>query len=495
MSQYHSLLQSAAVSPRMVKHGFSLSKLELILLPLLLSFGSLMIGTGVDTALFNTLLLFLLVTLTGLWLSHRTWRLISDKNLRILGAFWLIKLAVTLTLLFAGWIPQLDPGSASWGYDPQRYYQDSWDLVLNAWSPTTNLNYQGILYYYASVFYIFGHNPVIPALLNTFVTLCGSLFLIRCLYDFAPIRTSKDWRIAYILMIPEVLWFDIMTSRETLMAILIIVAVLVAGRYLIGENRVKLINALTLFFIASVGILTIRTSMMMPVMVSITVMALLLKSRRGMGPMFKLVTVGMGISALSAGPLIQRVTGGYDVDYLKALDQIQSFENNVAAEMDWGESSIGLLLAPNNLWQTVAFLPPRMVLYLAAPLPKMDVSINNLLAGSWEAWQLLMTLPTSVFMLLGFPYVLAGTAQAWHNRRKFPSAFIIPIAFWISFAAIAGGNIIIHERYRLMVTLLLFACMWLGHTQCRPALVMRWAFTWFVMLGSGAIFYIIYKIN
>lgn len=473
--------------------GLSITGLEAVLLPALLAFGFTLIGAGVDNAIFNTLLLFLFVALAGLWLCHQTWRSVADPKLRMLGSFWLIKLAVTLVLLYAGWIPQLDPGSASWGYDPQRYYLDSWDLIRNDWVPTSSLNYQGILYYYAAIFSIIGYNPVIPALINALITTMGTLLLIRCAYAFAPIRTAKDWRIAGLLLIPEVLWYDVMTSRETLMAILIIVAVLVAGRYVVGMNRVKFTDTLAILSIASVGILAVRTTMIIPVVVSIAAMALLLKSRRKMGSMFKVILVWLAIGALSAGPLIQQVTGGDDVDYLKTLDSIQSFENNVAAEMEWGDASIGLLLAPNNLWQSVAFLPPRMVLYLTAPLPKIDVSIRELLTGSWSEWQRIMTLPTAALILLGFPYVLAGTAQAWRDRRQFPSALIIPIAFWVTFAAVAGGNIIIHERYRLMFTLLLFACMWLGYTQCRLGLVKRWALPWFGMLAGGAVFYMVYK--
>jgi hypothetical protein len=329
---------------------------------------------------------------------------------------------------------------------------------------------------------------------NAFVTLVGSLFLIRCVYAFAPTRTPKDWRIAGLLLIPEVLWFDVMTSRETLMAILIIVAVLVAGRYLVGINRAKFSKTLAVFSIAVAGILVVRTTMIIPVGVSIAAMALLLKSRRKMGPIVKVILVGMAIGSLSVGPLIQQVTGGYDVDYINTLDSITSLENNIAADMEWTEASVGLLLAPNSPWQAVAFLPPRMILYLAAPLPRMEVPISDLLDGRWEAWQLLMTLPTSVLMLLGFPYVLAGTAKAWHDRHKFPSVPIIPIVFWVTFVAVAGGNIMIHERYRVMFTLLLFACMWLGHTQCRPVAVKRWALLWFVMLGVAALFYLVYKV-
>ena len=148
---------------------------------------------------------------------------------------------------------------------------------------------------------------------------------------------------------------------------------------------------------------------------------------------------------------------------------------------------------PNSFLEMFVFLPFRMILYLAAPLPNIAVSWSALIDGEFNAWERLMTLPTSVLMLLGFPYVLAGSAYAWFNRIQFPALLVIPIGFWVTFASVVGGNIIIHERYRLMFTLLLFACMWLGFTQSRVSSVIRWAALWFGLLTAAAVFYIGYK--
>ena len=59
--------------------------------------------------------------------------------------------------------------------------------------------------------------------------------------------------------------------------------------------------------------------------------------------------------------------------------------------------------------------------------------------------------------------------------------------------AVSGGNIIIHERYRVMFTSLLFACMWFGYTRCSRREVKRWALPWFGLLAAGAFFYVGYK--
>ena len=134
-----------------------------------------------------------------------------------------------------------------------------------------------------------------------------------------------------------------------------------------------------------------------------------------------------------------------------------------------------------------------MVLYLAAPLPNVAVSVPELISGSWSAWQSLMTILTSVMMLLGLPLTLASAAQAWRFRRYQSAPMVLHITFWITFMAVAGGNIIIHERYRIMFTLLLFTCVWFGYTRCTRREVKRWAIPWFSLLAAGGVFYTYYK--
>ncbi|NOG82939.1 MAG: hypothetical protein HND49_03855 [Planctomycetes bacterium] len=472
----------------------SMSLWRTILLQLLLWLGVYWLGSTVHIAVLNTLAIFILVTISGLWLCHRTRVSLKDPRISLLGTFWLFKIAITIFLLYAGWIPELDEAiSVSWGYDPQRYFRDAWKLIENGWNPVVGSNYQGIIYYFAGIFYLFGHNPVIPALINAFVTLLGTRFLIRCAYTFSAERTGKDWTIACLLLVPEVLWYDVMTSRETLMLVLILIAALSAGKYMVGICRASLSGTLLLSGAAFAAILMVRTSMVIPLVVSITAMALILKSHRTLGPVLKVLLIAMGVGALLAGPLIQQFTGGYNIDYFATLNRIQSVEANVAAHDEWSENSIGLLLVPSSAWQSIVFLLPRMLLYLATPLPNIYISLTELISGSWSAWQRLMVIPTSAMMLLGFPFVLAGTAQAWRNRKRFPAPLIIPITFWVTFASVAGGNLIVHGRYRLMFTLLLFACMWQGYTCCRTREVRRWTLRWIVLLAMCALFYLVYK--
>jgi hypothetical protein len=474
---------------------FAKKSIQPALLTGLLGVGFLILAASEIDYLVNTLLLFAGISVAGLWLSNKTVRRLDDPKLAVLGFFWFLKVFATLFLLYAGWMPQLEPSASSfWGYDPQRYYQYSWVLVQQDWNPVgIEQNYQGIMYYYGAMFAVFGRNPLIPALINAFVTLLGTLFLIRSAYQFMPNRTTRDWRIAYLLLIPEMLWYDVMTSRETLMAILIIVVCLAAGRHLVASGRTSLRTTGLLVVGSLAAIIAVRTTMVIPVLIATVIMAIFLRSRNAMGPFIKFMLIALGVAALMAGPLIQQMSGGYNIDYLATLNRIQGVEG-IGVEDLWESKSIGRLLLPSGILQSVLFTPPRMILYLAAPLPVVDVHLVDLLSGSWYAWQQLMTLPTSVLMLLAFPYVLAGSAVAWRLRKTCSALLIIPIVFWINFIAIVGGNSFIHQRYRLMATLLFFACAWIGYTRCSPKMVRNWAVPWFGLLGVGALFYYLYKI-
>ena len=295
---------------RLIRSSVALNPLQSNLLFLLIAFGSLLLIATVHVALVNTLIIFFTITGIGLRLCNRTSVDLGDTKLKILSSFWILKVIITLVLLYVGWIPQLDPSSVSWGYDPQRFYIDAFDLIENGWKPLAGSNYQGIIYYYGLIFYLFGYNPVIPALFNAFVTLLATLFLVRCVYGFVRDRTTKDWTIAGLLLVPEVLWYDVMTARETLMAALIIFAVLGIGRYLVGIRNLRFSTALLLSGTSLFAITALRTSMAIPVVASICVMIVFIRTKQKIGAFSKFVVIGASIAVLLTGPFIQELAGG-----------------------------------------------------------------------------------------------------------------------------------------------------------------------------------------
>lgn len=466
------------------------------LLFLLLCVGCGLILTTIEQAPFNTVFLLTFVSVAGLVLCRNTQVQLTDPALKILGYLWLIKLGLTLFLLYAGWMPQLDLSSASWGYDPQRYYIQAQQLIDNNWSSSIfNLNYVGILYYYGGIYYVFGHNPIIPALINAFVTLIGSLYLVKVGYEIKGQKGPRDWTLAFALLLPELLWFDVMTSRESLTAVLLLFSMLTTGRYFVYMTSVSLAKVLVVVGLSMLAIVAVRSSMLLPVVTSIALMALLINQRGVSRLGKKIILVASASTALIFMTVITGYLGGSDFDVAEKIQISISASQNIASSnlMRWSENSIGMLLLPEGLIQALLFLPPRMVLYLVSPLPNIFVSGSDLLAGSWGAWQKLFTLFSSVINVLMIPYALASFVHSIQLRKTNSAPLVFHISYWVAFMAIAGGNLIIHERYRVMASLLLCGCAWLGSTTCSKNLIKKSSFCWYGFLAMSAAFYLSYK--
>jgi len=464
---------------------------------LLLGIGYPIILATIEHSSFSAVILLSFDSVVGLMLCRRTQVQLRDPSLSILGYLWLAKLGATLFLLYVGWIPELDPALTSrWGYDPQRYFFQANELVANNWSTDfISLNYTGILYYYGAIFYAFGHNPVIPALINAFITLIATLYLVKVGYEIKGQRDRRDWILAFALLLPEMLWYDVMTSRETLMAVLLLFAMLTSGRYLARTASISLFDVLISVGLTMIIIASVRVSMLLPVVISISLMVLLIQTKRELRFSQRiLLTTGAGV-ALMTGPVINAYIGGYDFHIDRAFHTVAPSAEYLfqISGKDWSQNSIGMLLIPNGTLQSILFLPLRMILYLVSPLPNVIISASDLMSGSWAAWQKLLTMVAAVINVFLIPYVLASLVQSIKLRKTNPAPLLLHISYWVTFASIAGGSLIIHARYRVMALLLLWGCAWLGVRTCPKNLIYRTTLLWYGLLACGALFYIAYK--
>jgi hypothetical protein len=451
------------------------SLLILCCIRILLSFGKL--------AILNNIAIFVFILFAGLFVCNATKVLLDEPKLRILGTLWLIKLFIIISLAAFAWIPLLESPDAEIGFDPLRYFYDSNNLVENNWIPVAGSNYQGIIYYYGIIFYLFGHDAFIPALINGFVTLVATLFLIRVAYEAKGVRSSKDWLLAFLLLIPEILLYDLMTGRESLMSVLIVVTTISAGRYLTKISQVSLFSTLFIVCVCFLAILVVRTSMSLPVLIIIGLIGYIFWRKSSSNSLGKLILLGIIVGLLALGSEVQETVGGSTFDYFKILIDLQSGKGtSVELSEGWSENSIGLLLVPSNAFTSVVFTFPRMLLYLCAPLP--NIAVNNFIDFSMML--------TAILNIIVFPYVLAAFPTAWKNRS---ATLIFHFSFWITFIAVAGGNHIIHERYRLMSTLLLFTCGWLGYVTCSKSRVYFYSKIWYGLLLFISLLAVIYKFN
>jgi hypothetical protein len=182
------------------------------------------------------------------------------------------------------------------------------------------------------------------------------------------------------------------------------------------------------------------------------------------------------------------ILGGYDVDYSALYASVKSSDRWAGQDVNWSNKSIGWMLLPSNLAEAVTYAIPRLLLYLVAPLPRIAFDLDGLAAGSWESWQTLMMSLSSLVNLALFPMAVSSLVYVVSMKERKGLIFHIP--YWTVIFSIALGAQIIHERYRVMASLLLWACAWLGVNQCPRRLLVETCFLWAIMMGLGVAVYL-----
>ena len=435
----------------------------------------------------STFILFQLVLFGGIWIIKSFLNKTNTNLTNQLTFLWIIKIFFSIIILTLYWVPELYPHlGRSGGFDPVRFYFYSKELIDNNWEPNfLNLNYTGIIYFYGFIFKLFGFNPYTPFLINSVITLFSSILLIKLVYKIKHLSASP---IYLLLIIPEVLWYDVMTSRENLVASLIILF-LFAHFYFLASVRSKYLWILLMLF-SFFSIVLIRTSMILPLALYIFLSSVFLIKKRYFVSIFLTFSVFLFIA-----PMIQTQIGGYSFNYIQVFSTLINFENNIASQFEYSANSISYLIAPTNFLEAIVFIPVRMLFYILIPLPEFfsQFSISELFQGSSYQTTILLSSLTSLGLIACLPLIMLGTIFSWRNRQSNIQIFLIPIMTWCVFFSISAGNIILHDRYRLMCTLLLFTTALIGHSFIKY-LPSRSYFLWGIILYLGAMSFVYIKL-
>ena len=130
-------------------------------------------------------------------------------------------------------------------------------------------------------------------------------------------------------------------------------------------------------------------------------------------------------------------------------------------------------------------------MYLVAPLTNPQVSLAGLIGSRWLDWQYLLTAISTLLYLCLIPFAIASGVEAF-RRKQWQDAAVFYVPMLVLWIAIAGGNNIIQERYRIMGVPFLWACIWLGR-ECKWELVKRAYVLWLCLLVFAGGSFVIYK--
>lgn len=462
--------------------------------PFVLAAIAVVLTPRIDHGFAATLVLLFAIVAIGLCAVHLTARRTKDPRVAWLGDLFLAKLVVAMFVLFQGWTPQLDRLSESFGYDPQRYYFDAQDWVAAGYAldAIPGLNYTGIVVYYGAVFTAFGHNPVAPALTNLLLSLLTALLVVRTAHWVTVGEPRALWLVGAFIVLPEILWYDVLTSREIPAMALVTTVTLVGTRPLVGAAATGAATAWAVM-VAAVALLTLgitRTAMVIPAAVSIGLFAL-------RGPVWKrhggktLALAAAGLVGAVAAPVISQRLGSTTFGYDAALRAILDQKAMALVTYQWTDRSFGQFLIPDTAIGAVLLAPARVLLYLVAPWPAGLVSAADLADGYWDAWQRLAAGTSAIVYVALFPCALASAATLLRDRR-WARGLVFHVPMWVSLIAVAAGNIVISERYRVMVVPLLWACIWLGFAS-PPRMLRRAYVAWAIVLSGFAASFLAFK--
>jgi hypothetical protein len=415
----------------------------------------------------------------------------SSCNVRSIIFF---KVLISSFLLIYGWIPELrDINGVNFGYDPQRFYYDSKDLLANNWDPDfLQINYIGIIYYYAFLFKLFGSTPFVAFFSNFILTTFSTLYLIKFILDKSNTKYKYDYLLFFLLLIPEILWFDVVTSRETLMGALIIFTVITASKLFIFREKNLLLFKIISILICLVAISVVRTTMVFAVLISILLM-IMFTSFNTKGGKLKLFLIGfLFFQIFLLSPEISATLGGRIFEWSEVIDIAQA--SNPDAEGASGV--ITALIVPHSPLESILFTFPRMLLYIISPLPNINFSILGLLNSEWLSWQSFFTFLSSILNIYFFPYVILSLVNTIKTKGLDRLSLTLHLAYWPTFASVAGGVLFIHDRYRVQFAILYLAIGFLGYRikiNSKNFDIIK--SIWYLILFFGMVFYVILKIS
>ena len=178
------------------------------------------------------------------------WILIS-KNLRkynettrlIYFNLFLCSYIISIVALNYYWVESLVMES---NYDPARYYRYAIQIITGE-GEKVGLNYYGVVYFYAFSMRIFGIDPVVPLFVNMLLT----LYAVLCVGKLLGTKDSIN-KYALLLIIPEVILYDIYSSREILCTTMATICIVKYIELHEERNKARIITLVSAFLLMGV---------------------------------------------------------------------------------------------------------------------------------------------------------------------------------------------------------------------------------------------------
>lgn len=385
------------------------------------------------------------VVFAGHWLINACLKNYPAKVRRRFFTFFLTSFSLSLIYLGVQWAPYMSGNFQYYAFDPVRYYYGCYEEIRYGRMDIEMMNYHGVVYIFTFFMRILGMAPTTPLYVNTLLMLYATLSITKFLD--APNRPKFIRYAPWLLLIPEVVIFDAMSSREILCYAGFTVAVIKMMVFVEERSpRSAITGALFLFLVLFVrppyGLIAVLSMCVYMFVVSKN------KIRSGFVALLLGGIVVAGMAVTQGGGDSQVMEEQLDTDR-----EIEADEDNYQ-----GAYSMSRLLTPHNSVEFVVFGIVRSFGYILVPpgtlmnpvgayvLSFSDSERNGAMNGC-VAW-------TTLFMFLSIPMLYRGIFRMQKDRRTKLILIAAVTAFFVVGTFCSG---FIHVRYRIIYDLVYFA--------------------------------------
>lgn len=366
--------------------------------------------------------------------------------------FFLISYTASLYFLHTIWSPYLLYGSKGWGFDPQRYYYYASEMIRYGGTLDYDLNGWGVVYFYKYPMQLIGTDPMIPLFLNSILTLYAILVVS---HFFFKNNTKHLYYFSLILLLPEVIYFNFMSSREIPCMVFMTICLCKA----ISGYQYKSKIDIVISFIAFVFLYIIRPTMALPIIMGIIIYL-------GFNAKNKFPAIIGIVAILALTYVVNAASENLDItesttDVVSSTQDRFDVENQEEREyFNYSSNSIARLLTPHNYFEFIVFGLIRPFVYICitpsfirSPFKTLSLEGDVGQCDGFSAW-------TTLFMFLLIPLIY----KTLKRYKSYGKNMKIVICVFASFFIVVGmfNTSFIHPRYRLVYDLLYFSLAYYG---------------------------------
>ena len=484
-------------------HGYMLSKqnklgqvqLQLLALTLVIPMWGLWVHSQYGGDLLGPMVAIAFSSIMGIVAINKVSRNLNIPRLSALGWLYILKISLVLFFVFQFWMPFVNQ-HVNYGFDPQRYYVESIQLLNNGFNPIAicsecdieSLRNVGVRYYYAVQMFALGANPIGPAMVNTFVSLMAALLVTTVFSHITSQKRHIPLLLGLLIIIPETVWFDSITGREAIVTASLVFIILGMSSFILGFMQ----QGMSRWWLTSVpfaifALVLVRPVMLLAAIATIALISILVafSMKRFLRASLLLAVLGtfaVGVPTLTTaiGSSMNELTFTYGT-YLGSVTSGATTTSQL-----WTSSSIGRLFVPTNIFESILFIPVRIVAHLLAPLP----NINIFWATPLYIQHLVAVVSATIY--LGFMPKVFASAYYAIRYVQYRGLLLMLLPLSVILLAVSWGQPFIHERYRIMVIPFLVSSALLPVPKGSVTTII--CFLWYGLMLMGSMLYVGYKL-